>query len=385
PGRTIWPGQPYTPPPALPDACESRRIEDLPPRARELAEQTGSWDWPQFCRQFAQGNFSLYTLSPAGQSLIKDIWVFPVPGYDARLIDDPDHALDIWYAQKEREKWRHQAQRQLQSHFQDRLQHLTRKLHQYQAELQEDAEAYQDLGNLWLAYQSQFHNSKQIVVPSFKDPDHLITLTLADKETPVERAQAAFKRYKKLKARTLSLTHLLPSLQEEIAAIHVLMDQIRREQDDAWYRQQLQKLPQKAPTVAHAEENLPYREFRSLHGYAIFVGKNKESNQDLTFHKAKPDDIWLHVKQSPGSHVILATGKTDPPLEDLLDAAHLAAFYSTAQHSSMIPVDYTRRKWVRKRAHAEAGQVLYQREKSLFITPDTDRLKRLGAVSEKLT
>ncbi|HZE14261.1 MAG TPA: hypothetical protein VE197_00305, partial [Mycobacterium sp.] len=77
-------------------------------------------------------------------------------------------------------------------------------------------------------------------------------------------------------------------------------------------------------------------------------------------------------------------GKHNPDLEDLLDAAELAVFFSPAQASSHVPVDYTRRKFVRKQPHAAPGQVLYQREKTLYITPDPDRLRRLGAVSEKL-
>lgn len=80
----------------------------------------------------------------------------------------------------------------------------------------------------------------------------------------------------------------------------------------------------------------------------------------------------------------MATGKKNPNLEDLLDAAQLAVYFSAAKNSSSVPVDYTRRKWVRKRPHGEPGQVLYQREKTLYITPDPDRLKRLGAMREKL-
>lgn len=113
----------------------------------------------------------------------------------------------------------------------------------------------------------------------------------------------------------------------------------------------------------------------------IWVGRTAIENQELTFRAARPDDLWFHVKQYPGSHVLLRCGKTPPRPEDIDDAAQLAALYSRAGKGSQVAVDFTARKFVRKRPHAEPGAVLYTRERTLYVTPDAEALRRLGAVN----
>lgn len=178
------------------------------------------------------------------------------------------------------------------------------------------------------------------------------------------------------------MRHLEPQVRQERDQIRRQLEQLSVPHALEWYREHLKKTPVGA--TGGGAPGGPFREFKSLSGFPIWVGKTREDNAALTFKKARPDDIWFHTKQTPGSHVILATGKKNPNLEDLLDAAQLAVYFSAAKNSSSVPVDYTRRKWVRKRPHGEPGQVLYQREKTLYITPDPDRLKRLGAMREKL-
>lgn len=125
--------------------------------------------------------------------------------------------------------------------------------------------------------------------------------------------------------------------------------------------------------------SLPYRRFTSSGGLEIRVGRGSRANDDLTFRHASPDDIWLHVRQSPGAHVILRWGRSDnPPRRDLTEAAVLAALNSEARHAGSVPVDWTRRKHVRKPRKAAPGAVVPDRVETLFVEPDPAVAKRLG-------
>ncbi len=122
----------------------------------------------------------------------------------------------------------------------------------------------------------------------------------------------------------------------------------------------------------------PYRRYRSSGGLEIRVGRGARHNDDLTFHHSAPDDIWLHVREAPGAHVILRWGREEnPPARDLEEAAVLAALGSEARHAGVVPVDWTRRKHVRKPRKAAPGAVIPGRVQTLFVEPDPALEKRL--------
>lgn len=122
----------------------------------------------------------------------------------------------------------------------------------------------------------------------------------------------------------------------------------------------------------------PFRRFTSIDGMPIFVGRNARENDELTFGLAKSDDLWLHARGTPGSHVVVRLGKgIDPPPETLRDAAMLALLYSDLKKSGKGEVIYTRRKWVKKAKGQAPGAVLVTQEKSLHISLDKTRLELL--------
>jgi predicted ribosome quality control (RQC) complex YloA/Tae2 family protein len=126
---------------------------------------------------------------------------------------------------------------------------------------------------------------------------------------------------------------------------------------------------------------LPYRRFRSSGGLEIRVGRAGRANDELTFRHSSPDDIWLHARDAAGAHVILRWGDRDrnPPRRDLIEAALLAALNSRARTSGTVPVDWTRRKHVRKPRNAPAGTVIPDRVSTLFVEPDPTLPDRLDS------
>ena len=130
---------------------------------------------------------------------------------------------------------------------------------------------------------------------------------------------------------------------------------------------------------ASGSTSLPYRVFTSSGGLQIRVGRGARRNDDLTFHHSRPADIWLHARHAGGAHVILRWTRPErPPATDLEEAAILAATHSGARGSAHVPVDWTRRKWVRKARGAPPGAVIPDRVRTLFVAPDPSLGRRLG-------
>ncbi len=130
--------------------------------------------------------------------------------------------------------------------------------------------------------------------------------------------------------------------------------------------------------LATDQRSGPFRRFISTDGLPIFVGRNARENDELTFGLAKSDDLWLHARGTPGSHVVVRLSKgTDPPPETLRDAAMLALLYSDLKKSGKGDVIHTRRKWVKKAKGQAPGAVVVTQEKSLHISLDKNRLEAL--------
>ena len=123
----------------------------------------------------------------------------------------------------------------------------------------------------------------------------------------------------------------------------------------------------------------PYRRFRSSGGIEIRVGRGARRNDDLTFHHSRPDDVWMHARHAAGAHVVLRWAREEaPPARDLHEAATLAALHSKARTSGSVPVDWTRRKYVRKPKGAAPGAVLMDRQETVFVEPDPEVSERLA-------
>lgn len=124
---------------------------------------------------------------------------------------------------------------------------------------------------------------------------------------------------------------------------------------------------------------LPYRTYRTSGGLQVRVGRGSAFNDDLTFRHSRPDDVWLHARDSAGAHVILRwEGEGAPPARDLEEAAILAALNSKARTSGSVPVDWTPRKHVRKPRKSPPGSVVPARVKTVFVEPDPTLPDRLS-------
>ncbi len=191
-----------------------------------------------------------------------------------------------------------------------------------------------------------------------------------------ERATKLFAQYKKLGA---SLPHIETRAQALDAALQGV-EELRWEAERADeadlpdVERAVDRLEGRADDNGRAQSKSRKRaplEVRTPGGSRILIGRSPSENAELTFHVARPNDLWFHAQNIPGAHVILQRDdRSDPPADDLRRAASLAAFYSKAKASTKVPIDYTERKYVRAQRDAPPGLVWYTNPRTLVVEPE---------------
>lgn len=197
-----------------------------------------------------------------------------------------------------------------------------------------------------------------------------------------DRAAKLFARYKKLGATLPHLERREADVRSSLEAVESLRWEAERVTDDDLDDlesavAQLDGRPKPPATAAPRKRKRARLEFRTASGSRILVGRSPLENADVTFRVARPNDWWFHARGIPGAHVILARDDlTDPPEEDLESAAGLAAFHSKARNGAKVPVDYTRRKHVRKQRDAAPGLVWYTHAQTRVVEPRDRSMER---------
>lgn len=262
-----------------------------------------------------------------------------------------------------------------------------KKLEKLQETIEEakDADKFRILGELVTTYMHSINkgDSQTEVVNYYDENQANVTISLDPQLSPSENAQRYFRKYTKQKnslsivEEQMELTHEeqryleIIIQQVESASLHDIQE-IREELvAEGYLRDRSTKKGIKKKKTA--KPNLLC--YTSSEGIPIYVGKNNTQNEFLTNRLASTTDTWLHTKDIPGSHVVIrGTDYSDLTLEE---ASMLAAHFSQASGSSLVPVDYTQIRYVRKPSGAKPGFVIYDHQKTLFITPDEARLKAL--------
>lgn len=219
-----------------------------------------------------------------------------------------------------------------------------------------------------------------------------LTIPLDPTKDPTSNVAEYFRKYRKYLS---AEKHVRPRLAMAMRDLLRLEDELKKCEQGEQISMTMTKagnhIPSPSPRVrsraeSHTSRARGYREFRSQDGLLILVGKTAHDNDVLTFKIAAPDDLWLHARGTPGSHVVVRVPKQQPvPPETLRDAATLALWYSDLRKSGKGEVLYTRRKFVKKSKGQKPGAVHVSREKSLWISIDPERLERLkqGAAGDK--
>lgn len=326
------------------------------------------------------GEFSPALLYAPGEDAPIDAVPIPFKSrahLDCRPMPSLSAALDEFYRARDLAERMQQKSAALHRVLKNNLERSEKKLAiQEEALLNcERAEDYRIKGELLMA---NLHlvskGAKRVSVPNYYDEALTpMEIELDERISPAQNAQRYFKRYQKARSARKFALEQKAIAQEEIRYLasqllaletcteEAELAEIREELEKLGYvranhnRRQMKKLPPSTPL-----------RFTAPSGAEIFVGKNNRQNDELTF-SAKPGYVWLHAKDMPGSHVIIA--RENPDEATIRFAASLAARYSSGRESGRVPIDYALKKYVKKPSGAKPGFVTYTNQKTLYAEP----------------
>ena len=317
--------------------------------------------------------------------------VFPFPF----LSREPDRqqayhtvsqALEAYYGTRDREDRLRQKSASIVHMLKTHVERCEKKLALQEEELAGAArmEEYRVMGEVLNANLYNLRKGqKEAILPNWYDPaGSPMTIPLDERLTPSQNAQKYFRKYRKARsARQVAQEQKEKTLQEleYLEGMLLDVDKCLEESELEEIRTELVRTGYvKRVTNRRQQRNLsqsrPYC-FLSADGIEILVGKNAVQNDRITLG-ARPDEIWLHAKDMPGSHVILRC-ETEAPPETLKQAAQLAAWFSKGRRSSLVPVDYTRRKYVKKPSGAMPGKVIYTHQKTAYMTVEEADIREM--------
>jgi predicted ribosome quality control (RQC) complex YloA/Tae2 family protein len=298
-------------------------------------------------------------------------------------------AMEAYYDKKEQEDNQHTLHDQQLAQTRKALKVAKGKLRALQEDLQK-AERYREYGRYGELMKSALHNLRKgqefATLTDYFDPTlPTLTLPLDPAKDPVRNMEDYFRKHHKYLG---AQEHLLPRMerqQQKIVKLEEKLAQIEQGNIDLAFApkatKKLQPPSTPRPTKVRPAPAQGYRTYTSADGISILVGKTAKDNDYLTFKVGNPDDLWLHARGTPGSHVIvrLEKGQTVPH-DTLKDAATLTLWFSDLRKSGKGEVIYTLRKFVKKAKGQKPGAVHVTRDKSLWIEVKVDRLERLKGI-----
>lgn len=327
-----------------------------------------------FCADFENPNPTLVVQDDKQHFL-----VFPyttISGEESHY-DDLSALLTAYYAKKSKHDYVRQVGNAIIQVVEKNLTHQHKRLANLNQDMEKSSKAdtFQLKGELLTTFLYQIEKGQtEVTLANYYDNDQPITISLDPALTPSQNAQKYYHKYNKLRN---AINHIekqkvvaeaeiqyLESIQTQLnfAEPNELAD-IRDELIDQGYLKKQKQDKKKRSNNASAKP----REYKTVEGNRILVGRNNKQNDQLTLRQANKNHYWFHTKDIPGSHVILETN--DPSKAEITQAAELAAAYSKYSQSNNVPVDYTQVKHVKKPNGSKPGFVNYFEQKTIFVTP----------------
>ena len=357
----------------------------------QMLERTTTSDDPNAPSQKFLIAFSVYALEQYAQ----------MPDVRIRTSPSINVILDDYYARAEWFDAMEGVRSPTRKIIQTQRDRCVRKAELLNKELQasEEANQYRLYGDLLLAHQNDVPQGlSSIALQNYFDTsngDETVKVPLDPRFDALGNSKRYFNKYRKLR-RALTL---VPDQIEQNAAELATLEQLLADlmlaetpQEVALVKAQVQSLgyirgknivlDKKAQKAAKKGKSgnkqgkpsglgggTPIT-MRSRDGFTLLIGKNSRQNEDITFHQATTNDMWLHVRGIPGSHVIVKAAGRSIPQSTIEQAASLAAYYSQARGSTSVAVDYTLQKYVKHMKGGGPGMVIYEHERTIHAEPD---------------
>lgn len=427
--RQLLPGLPYTLPPkpdrpllmqAPPQTLASLCAQKDMPVADALMKATGGCG-PAVCREVAFRAFGTEEVYAAAMTEVQrtalaarleelqTVWrangtptaVVSVEGRPVEFSFVPLHQygdtcslvpyescsalLEGYYAAKDKAERLRQRSKDLAKTVKNLYERAQRKLAARRAEQQESAQSghLRVWGELLMANLWALHKGDRAAAVTNYYTGETENIPLDVRLSPTANAQKYFKEYKKKQTAAKVLRQLIEESQAEVAYLETVLYEVGQAEGEAALAEVREELRtggylKRSRQKEKKQKPADFIRYRSSEGFVILVGRNNMQNEKLTLKTARGRDVWFHVKNAPGSHVVVLCEGLEVPNRTKTEAAILAAYHSSQNGGAKVPVDYTFVKHIRKTGGLRPGMVLYDIYETAYVTPDAALAARLA-------
>lgn len=331
-----------------------------------------------------------YVVLKDKNGLMKDFCFVPISQYGnlmtTKEFGSACELLDYFYSERDVVAQTRQRAQDLFKLLVNLSERIARRVSAQKIELEEckNRDELRLKGDLIMSnlYRIQKGDTVALVENYYDEACPTVEIALDARLTPAQNAQKYYSEYRKADTADKKLRELIASGEAEIKYVDSVFDSLSRASTESELTEIRLELAAggyvKPPKFKTKQPKaLPPIEYESSEGFKILVGRNNRQNDTLTLKDADKSDIWLHVQNITGSHVIIVCNGRTPGEETVEEAALIAAFNSSARNSSLVPVDYTMVKYVKKPSGAKPGMVIFTNNKTLYVTPDDDAVNAM--------
>ena len=287
-----------------------------------------------------------------------------------------NEALKFFLVQEHKHKHEKLVGRDMESRFEKKIIQLEKKKDQLQTRINEGRkdQKYQQIANLLMMNIDNIkHGMNKVELENIYESNKIILIDLISKFTPRENVNHYFDKARSERKEFEKMQNLLVDIIKEIKMKKASYKEMKKTSPEENKLHFSKAAPQKKGDKSSSQdEKSRFRQFILYDKYPIFVGKNSKNNDELTTSFAKQNDYWFHARSVSGSHVVLRYNKSQGDIQKIIleKVASVAAFYSKAKTSGLVPVSYTQKKYVIKRKGMEPGKVYLLKEKILVVRPE---------------
>ena len=209
-----------------------------------------------------------------------------------------------------------------------------------------------------------------------------VKIPLDNRLTPAQNAQRYYKKYSKAKTAKIEIAKQIELARAEKEYIETVFESLTKAEtesdlneirDELYHSGYASRMKNYSASKSQAPKPL---KFKTSSGYTVLCGENNKQNDYITTKLSSKLDWWFHVKNLPGSHVLMQSNGEEPSEKDFTEAAEIAAYYSKAEGDN-IAVDYTQIKHIKKPSGSKPGFVIYHVNWTAFVTPDEKKINSL--------
>ncbi len=303
-------------------------------------------------------------------------------GYKTIEKDNVYSLLEGFYSEKDRILRTRSKGAELFKSLDNLIERTSRKLNNQREDLRkcEDREAIRIKAELITASQYKLDKGAFVYeVENYYDNNSIVKIEVDPALTPSQNAQKLYKEYHKACKAENMLIKLIEEGEQDLEylmSVKAMLSSSTLEREFGEIKDELISQgflkPKKEGKKQMKKQSLPFLEFKTREGFNVLVGRNNIQNDKLTFKIGKKGDMWLHAQKCPGSHVLLQSDNREITDDAIVEAAQIAAYYSSAKDGTIVTVDYTDVKNIKKPNGAKPGFVVYYTYYSVNVEPKAE-------------